>query len=241
MVGIAEIRDPAAVSKRLEVLRAELLSDPYFAGASSLHPERRKTALTFHAKDDLPEVRWRVYEQLRRFDIRVAVAVRRKAVLEAYARSIFRAGGLKWRPDDVYDELVVRLFSGRLRTADKHHVTFAVRRTAKRDTALLHALDRARTSYGCSGRCSVASERPDRAVGLQVVDYYLWATQRLFERAEGRFFAGMAKQIEYVWDIDDTRQGAAGVRYDGKRRILTPEGMLPLAPARFEESLEYPA
>jgi len=76
MVGVAEIREPAEASARLAALRKELLSDPYFAGAPSLHPARSKTALAFHAKDDLPEVRWRVYEQLRGLDIRVAVALR---------------------------------------------------------------------------------------------------------------------------------------------------------------------
>jgi hypothetical protein len=65
--------------------------------------------------------------------------------------------------------------------------------------------------------------------------------QRLFERAEGRFFAGIAKQIEYVWDLDDTRDGAAGVRYDGDSVILTAEKLLPLASARFKETLEHPA
>lgn len=45
MVGVAEIQNPAAVAMRLGALRAELLGDPYFAGASSLQPERRKTAV----------------------------------------------------------------------------------------------------------------------------------------------------------------------------------------------------
>ena len=62
-----------------------------------------------------------------------------------------------------------------------------------------------------------------------------------YSSAEGRFFAGIAKQVEYVWDLDDTRGGTGGVRYDGQGLVLTPEGMLPLAPARFEESLEHPA
>ena len=92
-----------------------------------------------------------------------------------------------------------------------------------------------------TAQCDVVSDRPSGAAGLQVVDYYLWAVQRLFERAEGRFFAGIAKQIEYVWDLDDSRYGAGGVRYDGQDLVLTPEGMLPLAPARLEESLEHPA
>jgi hypothetical protein len=220
----------------LDALRRDLLSDPYFAGASSLHPERRKTALAFHAKDDLPEVRWRVYERLRRLDIRVAVALRRKAVLEAQARAIFQKSGRKLRPDDVYDDPVTQLFVGRFQDDAKNHIAFATRKKARRDAALTHAIERARLAQACTARCDVVSDRPSGAAGLQVIDYYLWAVQRLFERAEGRFFAGIAKQIEYVWDLDDTRDGAGGVLYDGQDLILTPEGMLPLAPARSSDS-----
>jgi hypothetical protein len=216
MVGVAEIRDPASV-------------------------ERRKTALAFHAKDDLPEVRWRVYERLRRLDIKVAVALRRKVVLEAQARVMFQKTGRKLRPDDVYDALVTQLFIGRFQNDAKNHIAFAIRKKARRDAALTHAIDRARLAQACTTQCDLVSELPSGAAGLQVVDYYLWAVQRLFERAEGRFFAGIAKQVEYVWDLDDTRDGAGGVRYDGQGLVLTPERMLPLAPARFEESLEHPA
>ena len=35
MVGVAEIRNPAAVETRLESLRRDLMSDPYFAGVAS--------------------------------------------------------------------------------------------------------------------------------------------------------------------------------------------------------------
>lgn len=109
MVGVAEIRDPVVVGVRLDALRRDLMGDPYFAGACSLHLERCKTALAFHAKDDLPEVRWRVYERLRRLDIKVAVALRCKVVLEAQARALFQKTGMKLRPDDVYDGLVTQL------------------------------------------------------------------------------------------------------------------------------------
>ena len=241
MVGVAEIRNPAAVGRRLESLRRDLMSDPYFAGACSMQLKRRKTALVFHAKDDLPEVRWRVYERLRRLDIKVAAALRRKSVLEAQARAIFEKTGRKLRPDDVYDALVTQLFIGRFQDGAKNHIAFAIRKKAYKDAALTHAIERARLAQACTAQCDVVSDRPSGAAGLQVVDYYLWAVQRLFERAEGRFFAGIAKQIEYVWDLDDSRYGAGGVRYDGQDLVLTPEGMLPLAPARFEESLEHPA
>jgi hypothetical protein len=206
-----------------------------------MHLERRKTALAFHAKNDLPEVRWRVYERLRRLDIKVAVALRRKVVLEAEARAMFQKTGRKLRPDDVYDALVTQLFIGRFRDDTKNHIAFATRKTALRDAALTHAIERACVAQACTAQCEVVSDRPSGAAGLQVIDYYLWAVQRLFERTEGRFFAGIAEQIEYVWDLDDTRDGVGGVRYDGQVLVLTPEGMLPLAPARFEESLEHPA
>jgi hypothetical protein len=149
MVGVAEIRNPPAVGRRLDALRRDLMSDPYFAGAT--------------------------------------------------------------------------------------------RKKARRDAALTHAIERARLAQACTARCDVVSDRPSGAAGLQVVDYYLWTVQRLFERAEGRFFAGIAKQVEYVWDLDDSRDGAGGVRYDGQGLVLALEKLLPLAPARFEESLEHPA
>lgn len=41
-----------------------MLADPYFAGVESFRPERKKTALLFHGKDDLPEVRYRVFNLL---------------------------------------------------------------------------------------------------------------------------------------------------------------------------------
>ena len=241
MVGVAEIENPAAVAMRLGALRAELLSDPYFAGASSLQPERRKTAVMFHAKDDLPEVRWRVYEQLRGFDIRVAVAVRRKAVLEAQARTLFSETGRKLRVEDIYDALVTHLFIGRLHDQSTHHVTFSTRKKAIRDAALARALERARIAQPSTARCVVTSDKASGVPGLQVIDYYLWSVQRLFELSEGRFFAGMCEQFEYVWDLDDTRNNPQGVRYDGVGSILTAHRTLPLASTRFEESLEHPA
>ena len=41
------------------------MSDPYFNGVPSMQAKARKTALAFHAKDDLPEVRRDVFTLLR--------------------------------------------------------------------------------------------------------------------------------------------------------------------------------
>ena len=54
MLGVAQLPDPAAVERALNALRTGLLADPYFKGVPSMRPERRRTAMFFHAKNDLP-------------------------------------------------------------------------------------------------------------------------------------------------------------------------------------------
>jgi hypothetical protein len=49
MLGKLEVDNPPALSAKLEKLRKELLADPYFSGVESLKPERKRTALLFHA------------------------------------------------------------------------------------------------------------------------------------------------------------------------------------------------
>lgn len=70
ILGALEVRDPSALAEDLNALRRRLLADPYFRGVPSMQPERRKTALAFHAKDDLPEVRREVYQLLLRHDVK---------------------------------------------------------------------------------------------------------------------------------------------------------------------------
>lgn len=53
---------------------------------------------------------------------------------------------------------------------------------------------------------NVSAATPKKHAGLQAVDYFIWALQRLYERGEDRY-------VEYLWwafrlvhDIDDTRK-----------------------------------
>ena len=57
MLGALDVPDPIGLGSDLEELRKGLLADPYFKGIPSFDPARGKTAVAFHAKDDLPEVR----------------------------------------------------------------------------------------------------------------------------------------------------------------------------------------
>lgn len=78
IVGLVDLPDPEGAHKKLEELRHELLADPYFRGVPSMQRNARKTAICFHAKDDLPEVRREVFRLLPSLDAKVLVAIKRK-------------------------------------------------------------------------------------------------------------------------------------------------------------------
>ena len=64
ILGKLEVDDPVGLTEKFAALRAMLVADPYFSGVPSFDPERGKTAVAFHAKDDLPEVRYEVFKLL---------------------------------------------------------------------------------------------------------------------------------------------------------------------------------
>jgi len=78
VLGLADIPDPVTLGREMEALRARLLADPYFKWVPSMQPEARKTALAFHAKDDLPEVRREVFSLLLRHQMHFFAVVRDK-------------------------------------------------------------------------------------------------------------------------------------------------------------------
>jgi hypothetical protein len=221
MVGVADIPDPAAARAALDTLRAALLTDPYFRGVPSMSPSGGKTALCFHAKDDLPEVRREVFKILPTLGVKVQVAIRRKSELLAEARAL-HAIGQRLGSSEVYDDLVKRLFQNLLHRGERHEVCFARRGKSDRQDALTRALDRAKENFRRKWKTDVdqpvaiRSSVPSADAGLQIVDYYLWALQRLMERHEDRYFAVVAEQYSLIMDLDDTRITGYGRWYTAK-------------------------
>ena len=199
-----------------------------------MQPGAGKTAICFHAKDDLPEVRREVFKLLPKLGAKVQVAVRRKAVLAQEARTVMQSTGKRMSENAVYDNLVKRLFKNLLHKSQDNRVTFARRGKADRQAALGEAIRRAKANF--ERQWSIASDRPttissttpSQSVGLQVVDYYLWSIQRLFERAEDRYMRLMASQYRLVMDLDDTRNKPYGEWYSDSNP-LTLEKMKPVA------------
>ena len=222
MVGMADIPDPATFGQKIEELRGDLLSDPYFKGVPSMQPEAKKTAICFHAKDDLPEVRREVFKLLLSFETKIIVAIRRKQELAEHYQKQFQQNGRKFKDNDVYDDLIKRVFKNSLHKANECNVVFARRGKSDRREALYTALEKARQRFikkwgeQPQPPLNVEALFPSQSVGLQVVDYYLWALQRMYERSEERFFEAFKPHYKLIMDVDDRRNKGYGEWYQGK-------------------------
>jgi hypothetical protein len=227
MIGVAHIVDPAACCEALERLRSELVNDAYFRGVPSID----KTRASFHAKDDLPEIRREVFRLLPSLGVKVQVIVRRKTAILRQVQNLNAASErYHYRPNEVYDDCIKRLFRNLLHKASENHIVFARRGKRERADALRAALNAARVNFEKKwGKPSdkpvtIASRSPHQEAGLQVIDYYLWALQRMYERQEDRFFALLAPAYGLIIDLDVRRQKPHG-RYYSDADPLTLEKM----------------
>lgn len=227
ILGFVDIPDLAGLGRELAELRATLLADPYFVAVPSMQTDQRKTALAFHAKDDVAEVRREVFSLLRRHtSIRFFAVVKdKRAVLDYISSRNEREPGYRYEPNELYDHLVRRLFKNMLHKEDAYNIYFAKRGKSDRTAALQAALEAARQRFrerwGKASRAAiqVTATTPPAEPGLQVADYFLWALQRLYERAEDRYLAYLWPQCHLVQDVDDTRQTRYGVYYTQKKPL----------------------
>lgn len=225
ILGSVMIGDIVLLSQSLDALRNELLSDPYFRKVPSMQPENRKTAVCFHAKDDLPEVRREVFNLLLEQDIEFHAVVRCK---RRAMRTVtdFRIMNPDYRYDgnQFYDDLVRRLFRDKLHRHGHYNITFAVRGASDRTQALREALESARDKYcrshdiAHSSTFAINAMEPKDHAGLQVADYLLWSLQRLYEKGEDRFVELMWPKFHCVWDCDD-RRAEEGMLYNAEKPL----------------------
>lgn len=226
MLGVLDVADPAGLWSALEGLRTRLVADPYFKGVPSMQPDADKTAVSFHATDDLPEVRREVFALLTGHEMRFQAVVKRKQSVLEYVRSRNRVStDYRYNPNELYDYLVSRLFRNLLRKDSRYAVCFAQRGKSDRTAALQAALDSARARFQqqrnhAKNATIQVWPCPSRRCGcLQAVDYFLWALQRLYESGEERYFGVVRPQCSLVMDIDDTRETQYGIYYTKTRPL----------------------
>jgi len=227
MLGLLDVPDPAGVQREFDDLRARLLSDPYFQKVPSMSPGGRKTALAFHAKDDLPEVRKEVFTLLRNAaELRFfAVVADKYRVLEYVRQQNERDPHYRYHPNELYDYLVRRLFKNLLHQDSGYEIVFSKRGKSDRTDALKKALETARERFArqwnilSAAPMQVIAGTPAVYAGLQAVDYFTWALQRLYEKGEDRYLAYLWPAIHLVQDIDDKRKAGYGAYYTQKKPL----------------------
>lgn len=228
IMGLLQVNDPDSLSAEMTGLRTELVNDPYFKNVPSMRPESRKTALAFHAKDDLPEARREVYKLLKaRSDLKFYAMIGDKtSTLQYVAQMQARDTGFHYHKNDMYDYLVRRLFRDRLTKADEYSIIFAERGNKKRTAVLKAQVDIAQQRHlekfggNHCPPCDVDSGKPKDYAGLQAVDYFLWGLQRLYERKEERYILNVWEHCKLIIDMDDRRRKPYGEYYH-KSRPLT--------------------
>lgn len=215
ILGRLVVADPPALERDLAQLRTDLLTDPYFHAVPSMRPEAKKTALAFHANDDLPEVRREVFRVLMRHNLSFdAVARDKHAVLSFVTLQGERDATYRYRENELYDALVRRLFREGWNAA-AWQVRFAKRGKSERTAALREAIAHARRDREEEhhGEFDVLPMAPKDAAGLQAVDYFLWALQRHCERKESRFLELIWPKVGRVILPDDARRHPHGETY----------------------------
>jgi len=220
MMGFLHVAAPGELQADLDHLRQGVLADPYFQDVPSLQPERRKTAVAFHAKDDLAEIRKMVFDRLLKHDLRFYAVVSDKAAFVNWVKNTNRqAVGYHYHPNKMYDMLVKRLFRDHLHKHEAYQIFFAQRGSKDRSKALVDALDDARRNFAKKwdimgeGKIDIHVTIPERCVPLQAVDYFLWALQRCYERREDRYIRYLWPKVRRIHDIDDRRQKSYGTYY----------------------------
>jgi hypothetical protein len=196
-----------------------------------MQPDAGKTALFFHAKDDVPEVRHAVYKLLLRHELRFSAVVKDKLELLSEVLQRNKADSTyRYKADghELYDDLIARLFERFGQFGSLREVTFAVRGSKPRTAALKGVLDEIDSGFHATfgfmphGHTAVHSSYPSQSAGLQACDYLLWALQRFYERGEERYLAAMWPRFTRVLDLDVPTLG-------GKKR-----GVIP-TPVEFNE------
>lgn len=199
IIGFIRTTHPEIIRSKLEILRQQIVNDPYLAGIPSIS----KTKESFHAKDDCPEVREKVFKLLTELNFSAEIYVARK-IENIFVKRHNR------RELSFYDDIVSKLFENKLHVASENKIYYAVRGNRLRQEPLEKAITQAQTRFEAKKntkietKISVQAQTPNGEPCLQVIDYVNWAIQRAYLRKETRFLSVIESKLKYLVDIYDT-------------------------------------
>lgn len=200
ILGFIETQSPKQLRQGILTLQKEIIGDTYFQNVPSL----RKTAVAFHAKDDLPEIRYRVFKLLAGLDFKAQFVVARK--IERVFRNSFEASEAAF-----YDHLVSLLFENVLHRYQENHIYFAKRGSRDRQLPLTQAIQKGiqhfeeKWSHSITSKFKVQAQTPNGEPCLSVIDYMCWAVYRAFTRGQMRYYKTVEDKVSLLVDLYDTK------------------------------------
>ena len=198
ILGFIRTEEPELLRKSILKLREDLSKDPYLEKIPSLS----KSLKYFHATDDSPEVREKVFKGILDLPFKAEFIVARKI------ESLFIKRHKK-NPNFFYDDIISKLFQNQLHSSSKNVIYFSVRTNRARQAPLEMAIKNAIQAFEVKWKTSVKSvvqiypQRPQTELCLQIIDYIIWTVQRAFVKREDRYYQFIKDKISLIADIYD--------------------------------------
>ena len=197
ILGFIKTEKPKVLRRALALLREEIKVDDYLKSIPSV----KKSSISFHAKDDCPEVREKVFKLLKTLPFKCQFIVARKR-LDVFTKRHQKNENI------FYNEIVTHLFENKLHKSDSV-IYFSRRGSQTKQIHLNNAVHSAILNFEAKTNKKVETETkiyiqvPTIEPCLQVVDYMNWAMYRAFTKNEARYFSFLEEKISFICDIYD--------------------------------------
>jgi hypothetical protein len=198
MLGFVKTEQPEVIRRATNQIREEIKKDEYLREIPSV----KKSLIAFHATDDCPEVREKIYKAVTKLPFKSEFIVARKK------ENIFIKRHQK-KPNLFYDDLISKLLQNHLHKSKSNVIYFAVRSNRARQRPLEDAIRKAILTFENKHNIKIDSEiklfaqKPEGEPCLQVVDYMNWAVYRAFTKKEMRYYNFVKEKISLIFDIYD--------------------------------------
>lgn len=217
-LGMVKFAAPVAdVGAQVQGLCRTVAADDYLNRIPSVAKRIQAGGFFFHAKDDPPEVRERLFKWIRGTDCSLEMVVGRK-IPGLFARKHHG------KDSEFYADLLSHLLKNKFKLGQRLVINIAERGKTTRNHVLELAMTKARERFlkkqavaEISSEVVFNVQNPRTEPLLCVPDYLAWTVQRVFERGETRHYDFVRERISLVVDLYDSE------KYEGSRNYYTPK------------------
>jgi hypothetical protein len=218
IIGMVKFKEPLQpIRDRILELQNKIITDPYYRDIPSISKKVNEGGYYFHATDDIPEVRKVFYDFIASLNCSFEAYVGRK-IPNLYET---KHNG---KEAEFYADLLSHLLKNKLTKKGKLVLNIASRGKTTKNNNLQLALEKAQDrSKGKDLTTEVLFNVQNHRVEplLNVVDYFCWSVQRVFERGEVRYSNYLKDQISLVVDLYDSANYKKSGNYYSPKRPLS--------------------